>query len=76
MLGTAPSDIVYVTVWANFASSIPLKNVSKYPKLAFQKSQLNILQKIEKLVKIEKNVKLAYKVLKWKIVWFWTTFDL
>ena len=49
---------------ANFALSIPLKNVSKYPKLAFQKSQLNILQKIEKLVKIEKNVKLAYKILK------------
>ena len=56
--------------WANFASSTPLKNVSKYPKLAFQKSQLNILQKIEKLVKIEKNVKLAYKILKWKIVWW------
>ena len=56
--------------WANFALSIPLKNISKYPKLAFQKSQLNILQKIEKLVKIEKNVKLAYKILKWKIVWW------
>ena len=31
---------------------------------SFQKLQLNILQKIEKLVKIEKNVKLAYKILK------------
>ena len=32
----------------------PSKNASKYPKLAFQKLQLNIPKKIEKLAKNEK----------------------
>ena len=40
------------------------ENASKYPKLAFQKLQLNILQKIEKLAKIKKIVKLAHIILK------------
>ena len=43
----------------NFKFSIPPKNSSKYPKLTFQKTQLNILKKIEKLAKLEKIVKLA-----------------
>jgi len=38
----------------NFDINIPAKNSSKYPKLAFQKLQLNILQKIDKLAKIKK----------------------
>ena len=39
---------------ANFDFNIIAKKSSKYPKLAFQKLHLNILQKIEKLAKIKK----------------------